>query len=73
MLATIREMRQNLAPKSLFDVIAQHSPISQKDLFRRLSHISERTLRRRLDDLLDQKKIVSEKHGRNVVYSIYPH
>ena len=73
MLATIKEMRQNLAPKSLFDVIAQHSPISQRDLFELLSHMSERTLRRRLDDLLDQKRIISEKQGRNVIYSIYPH
>ena len=77
MLATVREMRKIVANGHNIDeitrVIADHSPVSQKNLLGMLPHVSSRTMRRRLEGLIQRKIILRRKEGKEVFYLIYPH
>ena len=76
MLATVREMRQEVAKTSIsaliLGVIARSASISQKDLLQQIPDISSRTARRHIALSIQQKRILAEKQGREVFYTVNP-
>jgi len=73
MLATIKEMRKSLAPRTILGFIADNSPVNQKDLFMAFPEISQRTMRRRIDILIAEGRIKRQRTRKDVIYAIYPH